>query len=506
MANMEEYRPLAHHDDQHPEVEDEDIDLSYVDLEKMPEEERPRWYQVPMRRLSSEWTTPSKWESADIKAVLFLVLGYILTVLPRFVQPGGMRHKSELHPTAYLDAMRGWAAISVARYHTFANKTSFLEYPVIRMILNGRAMVDIFFIISGYVLSYRLLKMIRNQQTGLLKALASSTFRRWWRLYISTGVASLVTAVMTYWGWCHPAPQQSSFLLQMWDWLWDFGASSNPFGDIKGFWYGEVFRTHYLDQMWTIPVEFRGSMAVFWFVAAACYMATLGRRMFACVVIVLCYWWGIIYAALFLYGMLIADFQFDRHPERLQKIRLPQQESDSEESEKPKTKKYAVLNIVGCVFLVIVGMFLMGQPPPFDGHYNMQHWPWQYMESVIPHWYVVELGEHFWLGIGAAIFVFAVDNCRPLQIPFEWGFSQYLGDISFGVYAMHNTINWVLYIPIVQPWCLQHFGDGYWSGAPGELFTSLVIIWAADYFTRIDEWVVWTGKWLESKTFIKWDE
>jgi hypothetical protein len=99
-----------------------------------------------------------------------------------------------------------------------------------------------------------------------------------------------------------------------------------------------------------------------------------------------------------------------------------------------------------------------------------------------------------------------VDNCRPLQIPFEWGFSQYLGDISFGVYAMHNTINWVLYIPIVQPWCLQHFGDGYWSGAPGELFTSLVIIWAADYFTRIDEWVVWTGKWLESKTFITWDE
>ncbi|KAK6376001.1 hypothetical protein LTS17_007251 [Exophiala oligosperma] len=512
MSHMEEYRPLTDHvPPQNDADEGEEHDLSEVDLEKLPEEERPKWYQDPIRRISADWRTSTRWDATDIKTLLLLGLSYLVLVFPRFVHPGGLKKKSELHPTAYLDALRGWAAVSVARYHSFANRTWLLEQPVIRMILNGRAMVDIFFIISGYVLSYRLLKMVRNRQTGLLRALASSTFRRWWRLYISTGVASLITAIMSFWGWCQPAHRQSTFYLQMRDWFWDFGYSSNPFGDIKGFWYGDVFRTHYLDQMWTIPVEFRGSMAVFWFIAAACYMATFGRRLFAWVVIGLCYWWGIIYVALFMYGMLIADYQFDRHPERLQKIRLPQQEQDElpEVSEKPQTyrnyRKY--LKIVGCLVLLIIGMFLMGQPAPYDGHYNRDWWPWGFFEDLIPYWYIAELGEHFWLGIGAAIFVFALDNCRMLQIPFEWGFSQYLGDISFGVYAMHNTINWALYMPIVDPWQKRHFGtQSYWSGALGELFTALVIIWAADYFTRIDELVVKAGRWLESKTFIKWDD
>lgn len=45
------------------------------------------------------------------------------------------------------------------------------------MALNGRAMVGIFFVISGYVLRYRMLTVIRNCQIGLLRVLASSTFR-----------------------------------------------------------------------------------------------------------------------------------------------------------------------------------------------------------------------------------------------------------------------------------------------------------------------------------------
>jgi len=156
------------------------------------------------------------------------------------------------------------------------------------------------------------------------------------------------------------------------------------------------------------------------------------------------------------------------------------------------------------VCVAIVGMFLLGQPG--DGHYDSQA-GWHYLGKLVPYWYNVELGEHFWLGIGAAIFVFALDNCRMLQIPFEWGFSQYLGQLSFGIYAMHNPVNWVLYMRIVQPWCMRHFGNTSWfAGVPGMLFTAIVMIWAADYFTRVDDWVVWTGKWLESKTFITWEQ
>lgn len=53
---------------------------------------------------------------------------------------------------------------------------------------------------------------------------------------------------------------------------------------------------------------------------------------------------------------------------------------------------------------------------------------------------------------------------------------------------------------------MEHFGEGYWSGLPGILVTSVVVLWCADWFGRIDDRVVWFGKWLETKAFIKWDE
>jgi peptidoglycan/LPS O-acetylase OafA/YrhL len=302
----------------------------------------------------------------------------------------------------------------------------------------------------------------------------------------------------------------------LWDWLWDFIYSSNPFADARGYWYPEVFRTHYLDQMWTIPVEFRGSLALFWFLAAAAFLSTRGRRIFACVVVGFSYWWGAIYVGLFLFGMLIADCSFDRHPERLRpRVQLAETESigaaapsstlapvADEPAPTPSPSRQSIAARLGFVCLALFGMFLMGQPE--DEKFDGAPWPWPVLGQVVPPWYPASLGEHFWLSFGAAIFVWAVDSCRVLQLPFEWGFSQYLGDLSFGLYAMHNTINWALYEKFVEPWSIRSFGqDSYWSGALGIIFTTLVMLWAADYFTRIDDRVVWAGKWLESRTFIK---
>lgn len=505
---MASYIPLVSEGGPSSPTEQDHLPYSDIELEKTSDEPLPRWYQQIPRFDSSRWDMSSrfnvapKWDKIpDAKTFGWLLLSYFLAALPKFLQPGGLSVKKELHPTAYLDALRGWAALFVYRYHCFANKTWLLEQPVIRVVLNGRAMVDIFFVISGYVLSYRLLKMMRNQQPSMLRALASSTFRRWFRLYASCGVASLITAYMSYLGWCQPAHRKPTIWLQLWDWLWDFIGSSNPLGDIKGWWYGGVFRTHYLDQMWTIPVEFRGSMILFWFCAAAAYMSLRGRRTFAGVVILLCYWWGVVYGALFIFGMLIANVSFDRHPERMSRIKLPQQQQDGE-SEK-QSKRQSIPAKIGWVCLTIVACFILGQPP--DGHWEAA-WGWSFLSHAVPFWYPVELAEHFWLSIGSSLLVFCLDNCRMLQIPFELGFSQYLGELSFGIYAMHNTINWALYMAIVQPWCYAHFGDGYWSGLPGILFTTVVVLWAADYFTRIDNRVVWFAKWMEERTFIKWEE
>ncbi|KIV88687.1 hypothetical protein PV10_08346 [Exophiala mesophila] len=501
----EETRELGEDSDDN----DDDLDLKEFDLSQLPQECRPKWYQPARWRVAPNWGIRPKWNFSfnvedipDAKTLAWLLLSYFLAILPRYLQPGGLRVKKELHPTSYLDALRGWAALAVFRYHGLSNKTWLLEQPVIRTVLNGRAMVDIFFVISGYALSYRMLKMMRKRQPILLRALASSSFRRWWRLYASTGVASGVTAIMTYWGWCQPKFRKSTIWLQFCDWAWDWLASSNPFADIRGWWYGAVFRTKYLDQMWTIPVEFRGSLVLFWFCASSAYLTTRGRRLFCLIVISLCYYWGAIYAALFLWGMMIADLSFDRHPERLQKIQLPQQQQDGE-AVVTEPRRQSVYAKVFWTMILLVAMFLCGQPP--DGQWLVGPWPWPLLSKLIPWYYDVPLAEHFWLSWGATLLVFAIDNCRMLQIPLELGFSQYLGDLSFGIYAMHNTILWTLYFQVVEPWRAANLGDGYWSGLPGILFTTLVLLWCADYFTRLDNKVVAAGKWLESFFFVDWN-
>ncbi|EXJ71597.1 uncharacterized protein A1O5_05405 [Cladophialophora psammophila CBS 110553] len=501
---MVQYMPLATDSGMSDHMDD--FELPNIDLEKIPEQHLPKWYRLPGWQMSLRWEVPSKWSfwtTADlpnVKTAASLILAGVVVALPRFLRPGGLKRKKKLHPTAYLDALRGWAALLVLRFHMFWNRTWLLEQPVIRGFLNGRAMVEVFFVISGYVLSYRLLKMMRNQQHDLLRALASSTFRRWFRLFIPTGFGSLIVATASYLGWCRGDLHQDSFPAQMWDWFWDFACTTNPFADIKGWWYPSVFRTKYLDPMWTIPVEFRGSIVLFSFCAVAAFLSTRGRRICCSILILLCYFWWTIYAALFLIGLMIADLSFDRHPERLRPMPLPQQQDNEASSSRRASQQ--ILNKVGCSLLVVVALFCFGIPQ--DGWSYQGPFPWDYLSKVIPWWYPIETTEYFWLSIGAAILVFALDNCRMLQIPFELGFSQYLGDLSFGIYVMHDIVNWCFYEPIVEPWRAAHLGDGYWSGLPGILITTTVVLWTADYFSRIDIWVVRFGRWLESKAFVKW--
>ncbi|EXJ85343.1 hypothetical protein A1O1_05707 [Capronia coronata CBS 617.96] len=458
---------------------------------------------------ASKWAT--RWKQVRDWLIHILLPVYALRHCKR-------REETSLRPTAYIDALRGWAAMFVYLFHAWGMTQTihyrFFQLPFIRILFfSGGGMVAIFFIISGYVLSYSMLKMMRNHEAErLLNSLASSIFRRYLRLYGSMGIASFVAfwEVRLQW-WIPPqVDRKPSFLAQLWDWILDLARASNPFADISGYASPPgVLRTRYLPQMWTIPIEYRGSIVLFVFCAAACKLSTRGRRIFLWLVVMVAYCWRVVYISEFLVGMFIADLSLSRHPERLGG-HIPMQQQVTvvgvgETDEKSTTEKGHGLSIawrVWYVVLLLVGLFLIGQELNLD-QMALLYFPWPLLHRMIPFWYG-DASYTFWLSIGASLIVFSIDSYPTLQRPFRWRLSQYLGEISFGIYAMHKPVFHFLLERVLDPWRARHLGESLPAYLPGAILTTIAVLWVADYFTRLDHRVIRFGRWLQTKTFTKW--
>lgn len=186
------------------------------------------------------WRTSPAFEiHLNLDKVRQLVVPSLVVLLPSFVRLSARKPVRKLYPTSYLDGLRGVAALFVLLHHyalTYvpikseiwhalcwtklrfrytsssargwrpddAKNHWFLQLPMIRIIHSGKFMVAIFFVISGYVLSYRGLKLAREGQPAqLLDSLASSVFRRWLRLHLPVIISTFIAFVMarySLWG------------------------------------------------------------------------------------------------------------------------------------------------------------------------------------------------------------------------------------------------------------------------------------------------------------------
>jgi hypothetical protein len=165
----------------------------------------------------------------------------------------------------------------------------------------------------------------------------------------------------------------------------------------------------------------------------------------------------------------------------------------------------AVSNVV-LVLVFILSLFLLSQPHD-TGFGRDGPFPWQYLNRLIPSWYSGpgEPQEHFWLSIGAFLLVLSLEFYPILQVPLRWKFSLYLGELSFGIYAVHPMVIWALYLDILVPYRQMYLGDSSWAYIPGVVITGVLVLWVADYFERVDRRVVEFGRWLQSKTFHNWE-
>jgi len=154
--------------------------------------------------------------SNKTKATVVPLLRYTL----RFLVPSFLtKHEpSIVRPTDFLDGMRGFACIVVfvshcvpsffprAKIGFWSNNGTNNDYhiaqlPIIRLTYAGTSMVLIFFVLSGFSITLKPLKLARQGASDLLyNNLVSAAFRRTGRLYFPCVALILLVLLQSFLG------------------------------------------------------------------------------------------------------------------------------------------------------------------------------------------------------------------------------------------------------------------------------------------------------------------
>jgi peptidoglycan/LPS O-acetylase OafA/YrhL len=454
-------------------------------------------------------------------------------LLPSFLQcrlGKESRKPDKLFPTSYLDGMRGLAALFVFFCHysyTFFTITdgygygkpgqnrNILQLPIIRLFYSGPPMVCLFFVISGYALSLKPLKLMRGRQWDNLSiTMTSSIFRRGMRLFLPTTISTFIVVILLRLGFYertrafaanktyirnvmeHHPERLPTFSLQFNDW-------SRKVFNFVHVWSWEPFggSTSYDVHLWTIPVEFRCSMVLF--------LALIGLARLKSWIRMVCLgglmWftyrndrWEML---LFLSGMFLAEIDLIRISKRTVPIRSSPSSSPTLASQPTATTRLTPLTKASTFFwtaLAISSLYLMSQP---DDHFAATP-GWRTLSTLIPHWWTDKY--RYYQVLGSIIFVLSVNFSTTLQKPFNSPVIQYFGKISYAIYLVHGPVLHTFGYAVenfVWRWMGTQTEGQYVRGfLVASAFVIPGTIWAADLFWRgIDAPVVRFARWVECK-------
>jgi peptidoglycan/LPS O-acetylase OafA/YrhL len=429
----------------------------------------------------------------------------------------------QIHRTSFLDGMRGVAALIVVINHHCMNYpryfqepfslgpfekgensmdfTNPMQLPIVRIGITGGAMVPIFFVISGYVLSFRQIRMIRAHAYDTLgNSLFSSAFRRPFRLFLPS-IAGIVLFQVTnelglnpLWGkelnkgWLKPLPTILWSILMLFDGIWLITPEKHG---------------TFLQQLWTIPMEFLGSMVVFMMLVVTSRLKESWRRTCIIACMLISHFTGHWAVATFLAGMLIAELESvteDQHP------RSPKLEPMKTEFDPDVNETREVLFNGFWLANLIMGLLLAGWP---EAHFHRDP-----ILSLLPYITPNHLVgrpqiKWFWLGIAAVQIVWCIFYSPKLQKIFTTRIALYLGEISYAVYIVHYHITLVVG-PRIHNYANGIFGKERSSHSSQLIAVSfelvvilLVVFWEADLFHRfIDRPCVRFAKWVERRAKI----
>ncbi|PGH10301.1 hypothetical protein GX51_00058 [Blastomyces parvus] len=513
---------------------------------------------------------------SPIEMSMYYLDRFYLPIVPSFLRhlvgpPSNKHHvpPQKLHKIAALDGLRGWACLLVFNFHflfTYTNKTAVgwgfgednwgvHQLPIIHMLISGHVMVTIFFVISGYVLSYKPLKLLRNRSwEQAFHTLASSTFRRGLRLYIPSivGIICVFIAVRLglyhYSTWVrdeghtilgtneqHPR-YLASFIAQVADCYLTVVHLMDP-------WNWGLFYNFYNPHLWTIPVEFRCSMVLFLTIFSVSRFRTWIRLTLVSGVLCFCIRWGRWDVVLFLSGMIMAEVDiiqgvWEAPPPIPLTLSLPTCRENTHELEPLHDATNNNYNLIdpnriddandnvtemaqctgpiadNCctrhrshrrllwVTIFIIGLFIGSSP-----NNAPQHTPFYrtLASTLTPRTYPEP--HRFLQSLGSIIIVCSINRSADLQKLFTNALAQYLGRISYAFYIVHGPILHSLgYSLMPNIWALtgKETDAQYCFGfAIGWLICLPVSIWVADIFWRgVDVPAVRFSRWLEGRLLV----
>ncbi|OHX00736.1 acyltransferase [Colletotrichum incanum] len=390
--------------------------------------------------------------------------------------------------TSYLNGLRGLASLVVAMQHNTndyfpANHRGWgdppgehhiIQLPLIRLILDGSFAVTIFFVISGFALSYGpLKKMHQGKAEQAISAIPSSVFRRPVRLFTPV-VPVLVFSNIVMIRWLsvfyqneteNLLPPQPSFLAELhhtWAEL------------LQTVITGVAPAT--MPQIWTLAVEYQGSLLIFLCCLTFARVTSVMRMCF--VTAIFCWQWylGQWQLSLFLAGMILADLKLLR-PE------FP--------SLGRRTR--AVVDAGNWVML-FMALYLGGWPIYGDGGATLgfTYFNW------VPTGNVPQ--QRFWHSVSAIMLVFSLENMAggKLQSWLNARWLLYLGEISYGLYLVHwmvgmNSLTKGTIIRLRRlPGC-----SSFLAWLVGFTISMPLCIWVGDLHWRfVDKKSVRLAKWL----------
>jgi peptidoglycan/LPS O-acetylase OafA/YrhL len=200
-------------------------------------------------------------------------------------------------------------------------------------------------------------------------------------------------------------------------------------------------------------------------------------------------------------GLLIAEIALLRYPERLAaSVTLPKHSIAAREQSMASKCLWTLV--------FVIGLFLLGQPD--DGVNALGifgDWPWALLRSWLPSDLCYGDRVSWYLGIGSFFLILGLEMYPTLRVPLRCGWSQYVGELSFGIYALHIPI----WVAIIHHWyevdVRQAYGwDNGWGVLPGALILHVAVFTCADYFNRLDRRVVRLGRWIQEQCFERWEK